>query len=279
MRGVKIKTNKFVVLMVVIGLISFWGQTFAAGEGIRISPVVDRIVAKKELVVGTAASMPPLNMTMKDGQIVGLEMDLARLFANAMEVKLNLKPMRFNDLLPALEAGQVDMVLSGMTIIPTRNLKVAFAGPYFASGKSILTKKANVESVDEIAKMNNPEKVLVALKGSTSQMFVENLMPKAKLVLTDDYDQAVAMVKNDKAVAMVADYPICLVSVYRYPDGGFTTLSKPLSYEPIGIALSPNDPLLLNWVQNFLHTLEKAGEMERLFERWFKDTSWINRLP
>jgi polar amino acid transport system substrate-binding protein len=279
MRGVKVITNRFVVLMVVIGLISIGGQAFAAGESIRISPVVDRIVAKKELVVGTAASMPPLNMTTKDGQIVGLEVDLARLFANAMEVKLTLKPIRFNDLLPALEAGQVDMVLSGMTIIPTRNLKVAFAGPYFASGKSILTKKANVESVDEITKMNNPEKVLVALKGSTSQMFVETLMPKAKLVLMEDYDQAVAMVKNDKAVAMVADYPICLVSVYRYPDGGFTTLSKPLSYEPIGIALSPNDPLLLNWVQNFLHTLEKAGEMERLLERWFKDTSWISRLP
>jgi polar amino acid transport system substrate-binding protein len=241
--------------------------------------VVDRIVTKKELVVGTAASMPPLNMTTKDGQIIGMEVDLARFFATGMEVKLTLKPMRFNDLLPALEAGKVDMVLSGMTIVPARNLRVAFVGPYFASGKSILTKKANVESVDEIEKMNNPEKVLVALKGSTSQMFVEKLMPKAKLALADDYSQAVAMVKNDKAVAMVADYPICLVSVYRYPDGGFVTLSKPISYEPIGIALPASDPLLVNWVQNFLNTLEKTGEMERLIERWFKDTSWISRLP
>ena len=115
-------------------------------------------------------------------------------------------------------AGQVDMVLSGMTMTPGRNLKVAFVGPYFASGKSILAKMVNVESVDEIAKMNNPDKVLVALKGSTSQMFVEKVIPKAKLVLADDYDQAVAMVRNDKAVAMVADYPICMVSVYRYPD-------------------------------------------------------------
>jgi polar amino acid transport system substrate-binding protein len=279
MRKMKVKGSGLVVLMVVVGLISMWGQAFAAGEGTRISPVVDRIVAKKELVVGTAASMPPLNMTTKDGQIIGMEVDLARFFANGMGVKLTLKPMRFNDLLPALEAGKVDMVLSGVTIIPTRNLRVAFAGPYFASGKSILTKKANVESVDEIAKMNNPEKVLVALKGSTSQMFVEKLMPKAKLVLADDYGQAVAMVRDDKAVAMVADYPICLVSVYRYPDAGLATLSKAISYEPIGIALPPNDPLLLNWVQNFLNTFEKTGEMELLLERWFKDTSWVNRLP
>ena len=279
MRGMKVKTKWFVVLMVVLGLISVWGQAFAAGERTRISPVVDRVVAKKELVVGTAASMPPLNMTTKDGEIIGMEVDLARFFASGMEVKLTLKPMRFNDLLPALEAGKVDMVLSGMTIVPARNLRVAFVGPYFASGKSILTKKANVESVDEIEKMNNPEKVLVALKGSTSQMFVEKIMPKAKLALADDYSQAVGMVKNDKAVAMVADYPICLVSVYRYPDGGFVTLSKPISYEPIGVALPASDPLLVNWVQNFLNTFEKTGEMERLIERWFKDTSWISRLP
>ena len=279
MREMRVRVNWFVVLMVVIGLISLCGQAFAAGEGTRVSPVIDRIVAKKELVVGTAASMPPLNMTTKDGEIIGLEMDLARLFAEGMEVKLTLKPMRFNDLLPALAAGKVDMVLSGMTIVPARNLKVAFVGPYFPSGKSILAKKANVESLDEISKMNNPEKVLVALKGSTSQMFVEKLMPKAKLVLADDYGQAVAMVRDDKAIAMVADYPICLVSVYRYADAGLATLSKPISYEPIGVPLPAGDPLLVNWVQNYLNTLEKTGAMEALVDRWFKDISWVSRLP
>ena len=269
------KTGGLVALAVAVVLMAMWGQTFAAG----ISPVLDRIQEKKELVVGTAASMPPLNMTTKDGQIIGVEMDLARLFAGGMEVKLTVKPMHFNDLLPALEAGQVDMVLSGMTMTPARNLKVAFVGPYFASGKSILTKMANVGSIDEIAKMNNPDKVLVALKGSTSQMFVEKVIPNAKLVLADDYDQAVAMVRNDKAVAMVADYPICMVSVFRYPDAKLGTLEKPISYEPVGVALPAGDPLLVNWVQNYLHTLEKMGEMKVLTEKWFKDTSWVNRLP
>jgi polar amino acid transport system substrate-binding protein len=273
------KTKNFLALLVVFGLLTVWGHVFAADESTKVSPVLDRILTKKELAVGTAASMPPLNMTTKDGQIVGMEMDLARLFADGMGVKLTLKPMHFNDLLPALEAGQVDMILSSMTMTPGRNLKAAFVGPYFASGKSILTKKANVGSVDEIGKMNNPEKVFVALKGSTSQMFVERLMPKAKLVLADDYGQAVEMVRNDKAVAMVADFPICMVSVYRYPEAGLITLEKPISYEPIGIALPPNDPLLVNWVQNFLNTLEKTGEMQLLLERWFKDTSWVSRLP
>jgi len=265
--------------MVAVGLMTMWCQVFAADQSTRVSPVLDRILAKKELVVGTAASMPPLNMTTKDGQIMGMEVDLAQLFAGAMGVKLTLKPMHFNELLPALEAGQVDMVLSAMTMTPQRNLKVAFVGPYFASGKSILAKSANVESLNELSKMNNPDKVLVALKGSTSQMFVEKLMPRAKLELADDYDQAVAMVRNGKAQAMVADFPICMVSVYRYPEAGLATLTKPLMYEPLGIALPPNDPLLVNWVQNSLNFLEKTGELEALTERWFKDASWISRLP
>ena len=269
------KTGSLVALAVALVLMAMWGQTFAAG----ISPVLDRIQEKKELVVGTAASMPPLNMTTKDGQVIGMEMDLARLFASGMDVKLTLKPMNFNDLLPALEAGQVDMVLSGMTMTPGRNLKVAFVGPYFASGKSVLAKMVNVGLVDEIAKMNNPDKVLVALKGSTSQMFVERVIPNAKLVLADDYDQAVAMVRNDKAIVMVADYPICMVSVYRYPDAKLGTLEKPISYEPVGVALPAGDPLLVNWVQNFLQTLEKTGQTKMLLEKWFKDTSWVSRLP
>jgi polar amino acid transport system substrate-binding protein len=265
--------------MMVVGLMAGYAEMAVAADVARISPVLDRIQAKKELIVGTAASMPPLNMTTKDGQIIGMEMDLAHLFAGGMDVKLTLKPMHFNDLLSALEKGQIDMVLSGMTITPQRNLKVAFVGPYFASGKSVLTKGKNVGSVDEISKMNNPDKILVALKGSTSQQFVEKLMPKAKLVLADDYDQAVTMVRNDKALAMVADYPICTLSVYRYPDAGFVTLSKPISYEPIGVALPANDPLLVNWIQNALHFLERSGELEALTLRWFKDTSWISRLP
>ena len=54
-------------------------------------------------------------------------------------------------------------------------------------------------------------------------------MPKAKLVLANDYDQAVALVRNDKTIAMVADYPICMVSVLRYPDAKLGTPEKPFS--------------------------------------------------
>jgi polar amino acid transport system substrate-binding protein len=271
-------TRSLVAVLVVAGLLAGYVPMSVAADAVRISPVLDRIQAKKELVVGTAASMPPFNMTTKDGQIVGMEIDLAQLIAGSMNVKLTLKTIPFNDLLPALEAGQVDMVLSSMTITPVRNLKFAFVGPYFVSGKSILTKQKNAESMNEISKINNPDYTLTALKGSTSQVFAEKVFPKAKLVLVEDYDRAVAMLREDKAQAMVADMPICQLTAYRYRDAGLMTLKNPLSWEPIGMAIQANDLLMLNWLQNFLHTIEKDGTMGRLVDRWFKDGSWLSQL-
>ena len=270
--------RRLVVLLFLVGLMVGYVQTAVAAEAARYSPVLDRIQGKKELVVGTAASMPPFNMTTKDGKIVGLEIDLAQIIAGAMQVKLTLKTIPFNDLLPALEAGQVDMVLSSMTITPGRNLKFAFVGPYFVSGKSILTKQKNAESMNEIIKINNAEYTLNALKGSTSQAFAEKVFPKAKLVLVDNYDQAVAMLREDKAHAMVADMPICQLTAYRYRDAGLMTLKNPLSWEPIGIAIPANDLLLLNWLQNCLHIIEKDGTLGVIVERWFKDGSWLSQL-
>ncbi len=271
------RAKMLLILMVLVAVVYPWGDIVAA-DGAKSSPVLDRILSKKELVVGTAANMPPLNMMTKDGQIIGMEPDIAAVLAKAMEAKLTWKQMPFDQLIPALLSGKIDMVLSNMTITPARNTMVAFAGPYFNSGKSILVKMTNALSMDSMQKLNNPANVLVALKGSTSQTFVEKLIPNAKLMLAQDYNQAVDMVKNDKAQAMVADLPICQVSVVRFPDAKMVTLDKPLSYEPIGVALPPGDALLVNMVENTLRLLEKTGDLDEIAQKWFKDTSWMNQL-
>lgn len=265
-------------LLVVIGLLAGYALMAVAADAAGSAPVLDRIMSKKELVVGTAASMPPLNMTLKDGQIAGMEIDLAQYIANSLEVKLTLKAMPFNELLPALESGRVDMVISAMTITAARNSKFAFAGPYFASGKSLLLKRQNAETMNEVARINDPERILVALKGSTSQLFAEKVFPKAKLVLTDNYDQAVTLIRENKAHALVADQPICQVSVFRYPDADLAALKNTLSYEAFGIAIPANDFLFLNLLQNFITGLENSGEMRNLVDRWFKDGAWVSQL-
>src|SRR5262245_47680471 len=136
----------------------------SGSSGSSTSPGLSRIQGKGELVVGTAASMPPMNMTTKTGEIIGLDIDLARAMAQAMKVKLRITPIPFADLLPALEAGQVDMVVSSMTMTPERNRRVAFVGPYFLSGKSFLAKAATLNSVKGSSELNSASMRLAALR-------------------------------------------------------------------------------------------------------------------
>lgn len=238
-----------------------------------------RILEKGELVVGTAGDMPPFNMTTKDGKIIGLDIDMATLMAGAMGVKLRIQTIPFGELLPALEAGKVDMVLSQMTITPKRNLKVAFVGPYFISGKAFLTKQETIARAKEGSEVDNPRVTLAAIKGSTSQFFVEAVIPKAKLVTTTNYDEAVKMVLEDKVDAMVADYPICVISAFRHRDKGLVSVITPLTYEPLGIALPAGDFHLINWIENFVLVLEGSGRLDALEKRWFENTSWLKQLP
>jgi polar amino acid transport system substrate-binding protein len=218
-------------------------------------------------------------MTTKTGKIIGFEADLAGSMATAMGVRLTLEAMPFSELIPALEAGSVDMVISGLTITPERNLKVAFVGPYLVSGKAVLTKIDRLASAKDPSVIDRQTLTVAALKGSTSQEFVEKRMPKAKLVTTKNYDEAVAMVIRGTVDAMVADFPICVVSILRYPDQGLLTVIDPFTYEPLGVAVPANDPLLINWVQNFLRRLEGSGELETLKSNWFENASWLKHLP
>ena len=102
---------------------------------------LDRILLVGELRVGMSGDMPPLNMTTKEDKLIGLDADLAGIIAKAMGVRLKLEKIPFNELLPALEVGRIDMIISNMTITPERNLKADFVGPYFVSGKGLLTKR------------------------------------------------------------------------------------------------------------------------------------------
>jgi polar amino acid transport system substrate-binding protein len=218
-------------------------------------------------------------MTTKEGELIGYEVDLARAMAGAMGVRAKLKVMPFAELLSALQSGKIDLILSNMTITPGRNLKVAFVGPYFTSGKAFLTKIKTIALAGDAADIDGKKTKLVALKGSTSQAFVEKIIPDATLITANDYDEAVDMVLQDKVHAMVADYPICVVSVFRHPDKGLLSVVTTLTYEPIGVGVPAGDPLLVNWVENFMGIAEKTGLLEALKGKWLLRADWLHRLP
>ncbi len=240
---------------------------------------LDRILESGELRVGLSGNQPPLNMKNKSGEIIGLEVDLLDALAISMGLETRLVAMPFGDLLPALEKGEVDLVMSGMTITPERNARVAFVGPYVISGKSLLTKSKTIASVESAAALDVANRTYAALRGSTSEDFVKTNLPKAKLVTTQDYDSAVDMVIADEVDALVADYPICALSVLRHPEAGLSMLATPFTVEPLGIALPADDPLFVNLLENYLTTLDGTGLLTQLKAKWFSDGTWVSELP
>jgi polar amino acid transport system substrate-binding protein len=269
---VKVVVSTLVVVGVALG-----GSAFAAAHD--EAGVLSRIVKSGELRVGMSGSQPPFCVKSKTGELIGYEVELAKLLANAMGVELKIVEKPFGQLLGALEAGEVDAVMSGMTMTPERNVRFAFVGPYMVSGKSILTTSTALAAIDEASDIDQSDIRLAALAGSTSQKFVEKVIPKAKLTTTADYDEGVKAVMEGNVDAMVADFPICALTMLRYPDAGLATLSQPLTIEPIGIALPPGDSLLVNMVTNYLGALEGTGLLELLEKKWFEDGSWLLQVP
>jgi polar amino acid transport system substrate-binding protein len=197
-----------------------------------------------------------------------------------MQVELTIVTKPFGDLMAALDAGEVDMVISGMAITPERAQHAAFVGPYMLSGKSILAKVnsaiGTAETPDDI---NKSTIKLAALANSTSQTFIERNVPDAQFIAVADYDAGVQMVLNDEVDALIADMPITLLSILRYPDAGLGTLSEPMTIEPIGIAVPASDQRFTRLVQNYVDALEATGILEALRAKWLEDGSWIAALP
>ncbi|MFV2073736.1 MAG: transporter substrate-binding domain-containing protein [Thermoanaerobaculales bacterium] len=240
---------------------------------------IAKIVDSGTFRIGMSGTQPPFTVMSKSGELIGYEVDVANLLANAIGVELELVQLPFAELLPALEKGEIDAVMSGMTMTPQRNTRVAFVGPYIVSGKSILTKSSILAAIKDAEEIDRSSIKIVALKGSTSEKFVQKVLEKTTLIGVDDYDTGVQMVIDGKADALVADYPICVLSQMRFPDAGLATLAEPMTIEPIGIALAPGDPLLLNMVENYLGTLQGLGLLDLLEEKWFEDGAWLIQLP
>jgi polar amino acid transport system substrate-binding protein len=252
------------------------GVTLAADPA---SATLARIVENQEVRIGMSGNQPPFTVRSKTGQLIGFEVDVAKNLAAAMGVKLKLVQKPFAELLPALERGEVDLVMSGMTMTPERSLNFSFAGPYYVSGKSILTKSKELAGLSQAADFNKEGLTLVALEGSTSQAFIKNILTESKLLSAPNYGAAVKMIGDGKADAMVADLPAIVVILARNPSRDLMAAGALLTMEPIGVALPAGDQQLETLITGLLSAMESTGKIKERADYWFKGVSWLSELP
>ena len=243
------------------------------------SPILSRILSSGTLRVGMSGGQPPLNFRSKKGELLGLDVDLARALSGLMKLELRIVEKPFGELLGALAGGEVDLVISGLTITAERNTRACFIGPYFLSGKSILTRSTSLAQAEKAEDLDQPDLKLAALAGSTSQQFVESMLPKASLVTTADYDEAVKLLLTDQVSAVVADREIVALTALLHPKEGLAILREPLTIEPLGIAAPPGDALLVNYLENAMAALEASGFMSTIRARWLERSDWVQQLP
>jgi ABC-type amino acid transport substrate-binding protein len=238
-----------------------------------------RILESGKLRVGMTGTQPPLNMKNTKGKLIGLDVELARELANAMELELVLVETPFAELLSDLEASKIDLVISSMTITPARNARVAFAGPYLISGSSLLTREELVGDLTDLSQLNSPERTWGALEGSTGEALIIDAFPLAKYASIEDQETGVAQISLGEIDGLIADLPSVSFQVARNPDLGLAMMPAPFTTEPLGIALPPNSPLFANLVQNYLNTLDYTGRLIQMKARWLNAGDWMSEIP
>lgn len=249
----------------------------AAALTVSAGPVLDQIIESGKLRIGTTGTQPPMTARAKNGRTIGIDADIAREIARAMDLEAVFVTMPFAELLPALENRKVDLILSGMTMTPVRNLKAAFVGPYFVSGKGILAKAKTYAELRQTSGLDTPEVTVAAVKGSTSLTYTQSLMPNARLITPNSLKEGIDLLSTGKADVLVADFPFCVWSVLAFKDKKLFAGQSPLTHEPLGIAL-PEDTLMINLVDNQLERLKKEGKLKDIIEKWFNEVSWMDEI-
>ena len=239
---------------------------------------LSKILDKGEIRIGMSGEQAPYTMKNKEGKLIGFEVDIAKEMAKSMGVKLILVKMPFGELFGALEEGGIDAIMSGMTITAKRNMRALFAGPYKLSGKSMVTRSEDLANIQHLDDANDKNYKIAFLKGSTSEDFVRKNLTKVEAVPVDDYDTGLDMVMKYDVDALVADVRFCNVAEMEHGHEGLFKLDGLLSAEPIGAALLPEDHLLLNLFDNYLHTMELSGAIIDLEEKWFESDEWQSQV-
>jgi len=237
-----------------------------------------RITETGVLRVGMSGEQPPLNMTARNGELIGLDVALVNVLAQSMGVRAELVQAPFGQLLDKLDAGEVDIVMSGMTITPERSTRVAMVGPYYTSGKSLLTKSESLAAVQLAEDLNSPRLRFAALEGSTSESFARNSLPQAKLELVERVDGGIQKVLAAEVDGMLADKETAHFAILRYPEAQLHMSATTFTVEPMGIAVPQDQPHLANLLQSYLTALANTGTLERVRQFWFKDPSWVKDL-
>lgn len=191
-------------------------QVLAADNSLK------KVKSKETLVVGTSADFPPYEFhATLDGQdeIVGMDISIAEKIAEDLGVKLEIQDIGFDSLLPALEVGKVDIIISGMSASDERKESVDFSEVYYIGGQNIVVRPSDNEiytSKDDLY-----QKKIGVQTGSIQESLAKEQMPDSSILSLSKITDLILALKTNKIEAIIMEKPSAMAYVAN--DNGLAT--------------------------------------------------------
>lgn len=221
---------------------------------------------EKVLRVGSSADFAPFEFQDVEGkEYAGFDMDLIRAVGKEMGYKVEIQNINFDGLIPSLETGNIDAIISGMSITDERKNKVVFSKPYYQSGLTIVVKGDNqaIQSFSDLA--GKKIAVQIGTTGATEAKKIPNAEVKEFNSSADTFIE----LKAGGVDAVVNDRPVNDYYIVKSNEKNVKSLPDVLSAEDYGIALSKKNAELAKKVDAALDKLKENGEYNKIYEKWF----------
>ncbi len=255
------------------------GCLLLTAVNVHAGNTLKQITRNGKLRVGCHSGNIPFIMKDKNNQFTGFEIELAKKMADKMGVRFIFVHMPFNELIPALQAGKIDIIISGLKITPKCNLQINFVGPYFRSGKAILLAKKHKQQIKYYLDLNDPKYVILSCYNTNDKTIIKEKLPKARYKAVKNALAAGIKIKNGEADAFVADLATLIQLKRKLRSNKIFLLKKPFTYEPFGFAIRQGDTNFLNWLKNFLAQVRAEGYLHQLYNKWIKSEHWYEAIP
>ncbi|MFK7692395.1 ABC transporter permease subunit [Paenibacillus sp. HJGM_3] len=245
-----------------------WARRMAAAIlalTICISTTASAAGTKGKLVMGTSPDYPPYESidATGSGQVVGLDLDIARAIAGKLGYDLEVSGMDFNGLIAALQSKRVDFVMSAMSVTEERKASVDFSSSYYVARNTIVSPQGKpYSSLDELA-----GKRVGAQLGSVQDEVVAGIAASEKVRLNKISD-LIQELKAGRLDAAVIEDAVAIELTGPNPDLSFTMLEPSPGDQGYAIAFPKGSPLREAF-DTQLQAMKANGELQAIIDKWF----------
>lgn len=216
-----------------------------------------------EIVMATEAGFAPYEY-YENGEIVGVDIEIANEIANALGKKLIVKDIAFDSIINELKSGKADFALAGMSITEERLKEVDFSIQYTTSRQVVIVKKnSSINSINNIY----DKKIAVQL-GSVADLYLSENYPNTELVRQKKYLSMVEDLKSDKIDLIVMDK---LPAEQIVASGNeLKILEGSIFEDSYGIAVKKGNTELLSTINNVLNKLMSENKIDEYIVKYSK---------